>query len=145
MIKLENFKIKDLVNFKPLSGYDMWDIMEFNLSRKDQAFLSLKSEATDTVYAIFGIVEIRRGVVEMGVFRSERYQQVAHEFSKATRNLIHNVISQNYVRAEVYIDSEWEGADRWASFLGLTKDGICYNYDITKKPHNRYYILLGDK
>lgn len=142
MTKLENFQMKHLLFFESISGHDMWSIMEFNLGRKDQAFLTLKSEAR--VYAIFGIVEIRRGVVELGVFRSKYYERVMYEFSKATKNLIYQNLAENYVRAEVYIDAEWDGADRWAAFLGLTKDGICYNYDVTKKPHKRYYVLLGE-
>lgn len=142
MTKLENFKMQHLIEFDSLSGYDMWSIMEFNLSRKDQAFLSLIKD--DKVYAIFGLVEIRRGVVELGVFRGKYYESVMYEFSRATKNLIYQNLAKNYVRAEVYIDMEWQGADKWASFLGLTEDGICYNYDVTRKPHKRYYVLLGE-
>lgn len=136
------FSLDDLDSFDPMEedtqGFDIYEVMRYNHGREDGHFISAINSYGITV-AIAGLKEIRPGVAELGVFRSKHYKTHRIGFSRLLKFLVDDYLPElGYHRLEIYVDSEWEQADKWASFLGFTYEGICFAYDKNLKDYKQY-------
>ena len=138
-IQFKPFEMRDLCMFEPIDDQDFWELMEWNIRLKDRNFVSVIG-VSGVVLAIVGMTYIRRGVAEVGVFRSKSYDKKKGLYARFMKFLLDEYLPENFdiVRLELYIDIDWPKADRWASFLGFEYEGICKCYDIEKKDHKQY-------
>jgi hypothetical protein len=143
-LDLHPFSMKDLISFSCTEPFDVWCVMENNLSLGNTSYMTM-TNAYGIAIAICGIIFLRPGVAEVCVIRSSLIDKHAKDFSRMMRFLVNDYIPSEcgLHRAEMFVDANWPSCHRWAEFLGFTKEGLTKHFTPDGRDHYCYARIYG--